>query len=29
MWVEAFVFQSGRVFSNGRTWIKGAWKQRV
>jgi hypothetical protein len=25
---EAYVFQSGRRFSNQRTWIKGSWKQR-
>jgi hypothetical protein len=27
--MEAYVFQSGRRFSNGRTWIKGEWKQRL
>jgi hypothetical protein len=25
---EAYVFQSGKRFSNGRTWIKGSWRQR-
>lgn len=25
---EAYVMQSGRVFSNGKPWIKAAWKQR-
>jgi hypothetical protein len=25
---QAYVFQSGRKFSNGKTWIKGAWKQK-
>jgi hypothetical protein len=30
MIVDAFVFQSGRVFaSSGRTWTRGTWKQRV
>jgi TraM recognition site of TraD and TraG len=26
---EGYVFQSGRMFSNGRTWIKGVWKQQL
>jgi hypothetical protein len=28
-WTEAYVLQSGRLFSNGKPWIKAAWRQQL
>lgn len=27
--VDAYVFQGGRIFSNGKTWVKTTFQQRV